>query len=209
MSNIDALIDAMAATFRACPEGHPGTSVGRAVAERLDALDRRATDISTAPRRVPAADTMDGVLDGAERGPGAALARALRPVLSRVAWHQTYTEAELGPDYLRNYGYFDIASPARGLIRTDALATGFMVIGPGRLYPAHYHPAVELYHVVAGAPDWSIDDGPWQSKPAGSFVFHPTMAVHAMRTGDRPFLALYAWLGDLNTSAKLGRPVRD
>lgn len=54
MSNIDALIDAMAATFRACPEGHPGTSVGRAVAERLDALDRRATDISTAPRRVPA-----------------------------------------------------------------------------------------------------------------------------------------------------------
>lgn len=206
MTVLDGLLRAMASSFRACPAGHPGAAMGRAVADRLDALDRAAVDPVTAPRRVPVADCMDEVLAVAERGPCSALARALRPVLPLVEWHRTYTEAELGADYLRKYGYFDIASPARGLIRTNALATGFLVMGPSRLYPAHYHPAVELYHVVGGAPDWSIDDGPWSAKPAGSFVFHPTMAVHAMRTGEAWFLALYAWLGDLETSARLGRP---
>jgi hypothetical protein len=149
---------------------------------------------------------MEPLLEAARAGPGAGIARALRPLLPSLHWVRTYSRKQLGKDYLENYGYFDVASPERGLLRTGAIATGFLVIGPGRLYPEHYHPAVELYHVVAGMPDWKIDREVWEPKPAGSFIFHKTMAVHAMRTKETPLLALYAWLGDLETGAKLGWP---
>jgi quercetin dioxygenase-like cupin family protein len=174
-------------------------------AVRPRALESGAARAREHPNRVPVADRMPAIIAAAEAGPTAAIARALSPVLPSVDWVRTYSEAQLGRAYLENYGYFDIASPKRGLIATDAIACGFLVIGPGQLYPAHRHPAVELYHVVAGAPDWQVDGAPWEPKPVGSFVFHPSMAIHAMRTNDSPLLALYAWLGDLETSAVLVR----
>ncbi len=207
MKGLAPLIDAMAESYRA--QGateQPGAAMARKVAELLAGLDANGARPISTPNRVAAARWMDGLIEAATAGPAAAIAGALAPVLPAVDWVQSYSEAELGPDYLENYGYFDIASPERGLIRTNDLAIGFLVIGPGKLYPEHYHPAVELYHVVAGTPDWQVDDGPWLAQPAGSFIFHRSMAIHAMRTNERPLLALYAWLGDLGTSAKLGRP---
>ncbi|MEX2649623.1 MAG: dimethylsulfonioproprionate lyase family protein [Alphaproteobacteria bacterium] len=207
MKELAPLLEVMAAAYRAHgATEQPGVAMARRVADLLAGLDAGGARPDASPNRVAAARWMDDLIEAAAAGPAAAIAAALAPVLPAVDWVQTYSEAELGPDYLENYGYFDIASPERGLIRTNALATGFLVIGPGKLYPEHYHPAVELYHVVAGTPDWQVDDGPWLAKPAGCFIFHRSMAVHAMRTNDRPLLALYAWLGDLATSAKLGRP---
>ena len=56
---------------------------------------------------------------------------------------------------------------------------------------------------MAGTVEWWIADGPWGARLPGSFVHLPSRVPHAMRTGPEPMLALYAWLGDLTTSARL------
>lgn len=61
---------------------------------------------------------------------------------------------------LERYGWFDVASP-RGLVEADALAVGLLLLGPDTLYPPHAHPAMELYHVVAGTAEWWSADGAW------------------------------------------------
>lgn len=200
MEDLSGLLRAIVAAHAGlAASAHPGARMAAEVARRVAALDHGAARAKPDRRRVMVADRMAAIIATAN----GEIARTLSPLLDQVDWAQTYTEAQLGQDYIANYGYFDIASPKRGLIRTEAIALGFLVIGPGQLYPAHRHPAVELYHVVAGAPDWQVDAGPWESKPAGSFVFHPSLAIHAMRTGEAPLLALYSWLGDLETGAVL------
>jgi quercetin dioxygenase-like cupin family protein len=204
MMGLDTLVAAVASAYEGlAASAHPGARMAGECARRLRVLDAGGALAKPHPNRVPVADRMPAIIAAAGAGPAAAIARSLAPVLPSVDWVQTYSEAQLGRTYIENYGYFDIASPKRGLIATEEIACGFLVIGPGQLYPAHRHPAVELYHVVAGTPDWRVDDAPWETKPAGSFVFHPSLAIHAMRTNEAPLLALYAWLGDLETSAVL------
>ena len=201
---LGALLGALGDTYAAeAGRGGPGAKMAARLAKLIGRLDASAARPVAAPAKVPACALLARIFAHAEAGPAAAIGRALGPLIDTVNWVQTYSEAEMGARFLANYGYFDIASPNRGLIRTDALALGFLLLGPGTLYPAHRHPAVELYHVVAGSPDWRVEDGPWEARPAGSFIFHRSMAIHAMRTGPEPLLALYAWLGDLATAARL------
>ena len=119
-----------------------------------------------------------------------------------VEWRQTYDEATVGSRFLSRYGWFDVASP-RGLVVTRACAVGVLFLGPETLYPAHAHPAVERYDVLAGAARWWLEGGDWQTREVGGAVRVPSGTPHAMRTDAEPLLALYAWLGDLDTPARL------
>jgi quercetin dioxygenase-like cupin family protein len=77
---------------------------------------------------------------------------------------------------------------------------GFTLIAPHTNYPAHAHPAIELYLVVAGAASWRLGDAQAEIRPPGSVIVHPSRAPHAMITGAGPLLALFTWRGDLVTS---------
>ncbi len=181
------------------------------LAARLRALpvDR----IARQPTRLPAARYWEDTLalaDGAPAGgnnspyPGTVLAAALRPLGPALAWIQNpnYTVENIGAAFVANYCYADVASP-RGLIATDTIALGVLLIGPGMIYPPHAHPALEIYCVVGGEAEWQRGDGPWVRKPAGTVIHHPPGIVHATRTGSDPLLALYLWRGHLDTAAEL------
>lgn len=70
---------------------------------------------------------------------------------------------------------------------------GILELPAGFAYPAHRHPAPELYVVQRGRLAWELDGVRFEVRP-GSVVRHESWAVHAMEVlGDEPAELLYVW----------------
>ncbi len=137
----------------------------------------------------------------------AALAPSLEALAPSLRWTQNpnYRAAPPAPDFLANYGYAQFAGPSDvpSLLVTETLAFGLLLLGPGLLYPAHRHPAAEIYLPLTEAA-WLRGDEGWRRVPAGEPIYHPPHLAHATRAGENPLLALYLWQGDLATPARIG-----
>ena len=88
---------------------------------------------------------------------------------------------------------------------TDSILTvlGLLMLGPNRHYKDHYHPAPELYWPLTGPTDWKQGAGGFETKPAGSLIWHIPWKVHATITDEKPLLAVWSWTCDTMTPAKL------
>ena len=129
-----------------------------------------------------------------------ALLDVIGPVIRFLPWRYSYPPRDDAPDLGRDIAFAEIVGPAAPF-RSDNVCLGLTLIGPKTLYPAHRHPAIELYHVVAGTATWTLD-GVSHDHPPGTFILHPSQAVHAMRTHAEPFLAIYSWSGsDVRTTS--------
>ena len=143
---------------------------------------------------------------GALAGAGAIdphLAKGLGELAPHLRWRQNpnYVRRPPGPGFLDDYGYAVIAGPG-GLVEAP-FALGVLVLGPGVLYPAHAHPAEEVYVVLDPASAWWRDGEEWRSGINGAVIHHPPHIAHAMRAGAVPLCALYLWRGDLATHAEI------
>jgi uncharacterized RmlC-like cupin family protein len=134
----------------------------------------------------------------------AAALRRLTPVLR---WRQNpnYRQAPPSRDFLANYGYAELCG-SYGLIAAE-MRLGVLVLGPETCYPAHRHPAEEIY-LPLGPGAWQrgeaeVSADRWIDRPAGSFIHHPPFVPHATRGLSQAIAALYLWRGDLATEAKL------
>jgi hypothetical protein len=128
-------------------------------------------------------------------GPGeeALLARAVA-LADRLAWRQSYTAAEIGESYVRSSGYVEMLG-RRGHFGAAGTAFGLGVIGRDAFYPAHRHPAEEVYLPIAGRGAWQVEDRPWRRAGPGEPVRMAPRAWHAIRTGETVLVYLYAWHG--------------
>jgi hypothetical protein len=181
--------------------------------ERTELLSGRANVAlpQGLPTRLPVRRYFSEALAGAtgKAGEIAAALRLLEPVLSFVQ-NPNYRRAPPTPSFLANYGYAVLAGPDDGapaLASDPDLAFGVLLLGPRTEYPAHHHPAAELYVPLSPA-DWakrSMAEGEleWVWREAGSVIHHPPNLIHATRTRDTPLAALYLWAGDLATYARL------
>lgn len=130
--------------------------------------------------------------------------RALRPSLSFVQ-NPNYVAAPPTAGFLERYGYAVLAGPSTGppaLIEHAGLAFGVLLLGPHTTYPTHVHPAAELY-LPLGAATWSLGGAAPQLRPAGTSIVHRANEPHETRTGATPLAALYIWLGELGTAARV------
>jgi quercetin dioxygenase-like cupin family protein len=145
------------------------------------------------PRALPVL----GWLDPACRR-GAASARAvlglLREVSPRLAWGQTYTAADFGPAFLERYGWTELIG-RRGLVPSEQLAVGLLMLGPDVVYPSHSHDAEEVYLPLSGRAAWQRGAEGWRERAPGEVIHHASGVPHAMRTASEPLLALYLWRG--------------
>jgi len=122
----------------------------------------------------------------------------------QLRWVQNpnYVAAPPSPGFLDNYGYAVLAGPG-GLVASEDLALGLLLLGPGTHYPAHRHPAVEVYVVAAGEAEWQKGGEPWRRERPGAAIRHESLVPHATRSLAEPLLAAYLWQGDLATPAEI------
>ena len=194
-----ALLDALIA-FYAGPGRHGDQGAAAVLDRTLPAL-RAAPPVAIAPRNLPVADLLVPALMPLKT----ALARAIQDAARSYCWRQNpnYNDANMGADFMAGYGYVEFAGPKEALFHAPDIRIGLLVLGAGRRYPTHTHPAEEVYHPLTGAGEWRRGDEGWRQVPAGSAIHHPPMIAHETRAGPETLLALYCWAGDTATEARL------
>ena len=134
--------------------------------------------------------------DSAKHGSSetANLLKALKPALPFLPWKYNYEPRADMPDLGNRMGWGEILGP-EAPYHDEHFCFGFTLLGKNTLYPAHYHPATELYVVLSGLAVWTLD-GVSKVRGPGKFILHPSNHVHSMQTKDEPLLALYTWSGE-------------
>lgn len=146
---------------------------------------------SLEPRSLPVVDVL-GRLEG--RGAERDLLASLSATADTLQWGQTYGSGDFGEAFLAGYGWAELFG-TRGHFASDVMAGGFLLLGPEIHYPDHHHVAEEIYIPLTSGSLWSKDAGVFVERGAGEIIHHPSNIRHAMRTNDRPLVALYLWRG--------------
>lgn len=194
-----------------CEEGavrEPGMAVElQRVHQVLDGLG----DLRPATSLPP--DVVETYLSGCRPVARAPLAErlvaALEAANSAIAWYpsKSYDDEPSMAAFVPRYAVAPIVGPDRFGRHcpyfSDRIFLGVSLQAPGTDYAAHAHQAVELYYILAGSVDWQQGDGAWRAKAPGDFVRHAADEPHAMRTGDEPLLALFAWVSDVMSDVYL------
>ena len=120
--------------------------------------------------------------------------KALKPALPFLPWKYNYEPRPDMPDLGNQMGWGEILGP-EAPYHDEHFCFGFTLLGKNTLYPAHYHPATELYVVLSGHAEWTLD-GVSKVRNPGEFILHPSNHVHSMQTNEEPLLALYTWSGE-------------
>lgn len=130
----------------------------------------------------------------ATRGDAAAVGAALDRIAGHLPWRYGYARRDDAPELAERIAFAEVVGPGAP-IDSDVLCLGVTLIAPRTLYPAHRHPAIELYRILSGAATWTAA-GAVRRVPPGALVLHPSGVVHAMRTHEEPLLAVYTWTGE-------------
>ncbi len=111
------------------------------------------------------------------------------------------------------YFYHELIGPN---LPKPAIDDSHIYFGPleqksGYVYPAHNHPAQEIYYVISGEAQWYVDDEE-QTVKAGSLIYHRPYAAHGWKvTSKEPLKMIWAWWAEedpsvLSVSAKMINP---
>ncbi|CUJ99881.1 hypothetical protein RUE5091_02065 [Ruegeria denitrificans] len=122
------------------------------------------------------------------------LSDAIRATAHLAQWKLTYTEEEVGADFLNRYGYYELFGPT-GHFHSTQLRGYVAYWGAGLNYDWHSHQAEELYLVVGGGARFRIEEnetdvGPNQTR------HHVSWQSHAMTTSNEPILTFVLWRGE-------------
>ena len=120
---------------------------------------------------------------------------ALQEAAPHLRWKQTYTEAEVGQNFLQNYGYIELFGPD-GHFHSQQ-ARGYIGIwGADLTYDWHNHEAEELYFALAGEAVFCADGSSNKVLRPGDDRIHSSNQRHMMVTLDKAFIAYALWKGD-------------
>lgn len=122
-------------------------------------------------------------------------ARAIGVIADKLAWSERSRTRPSG--YVDTRCSVGIVGP-QGMITDQRFKFGIYLQPPEMFYPAHRHEAEELYFVLSGAARWQLDDADFEPVASGDLIHHAPYQPHAMRTQDRPLLALWSWTGNLS-----------
>lgn len=192
-----ALLDAVIAFY----DG-PGRDGDAGAGPMLDAVRgdlAAATPLVVSPRRIAAAALLDGALQANVLG--AAISHAAP--LFRWRQNPNYSAANMGAAFMAGYGYVEFAGPKEALFHAPDIRVGLLLLGPGLHYPAHAHPAEEIYHPLTDGGLWRRGQEDWRTVPAGRAIHHPSTVEHETKSADTTLLALYCWRGNTATEARL------
>ncbi|WP_170426914.1 dimethylsulfonioproprionate lyase family protein [Ruegeria arenilitoris] len=179
-------LDAVLQAARHVHQSHPALSAFGAWPDDLEPTDLAAN-------AVPAMELVrrtDFSPDAATQ----ALSDAIRASAHLAHWKQTYTEEEVGADFLSRYGYYELFGPT-GHFHSNQLRGYVAYWGAGLNYGWHSHQAEELYLTLAGGAIFRTEGderfvGPNETRQ------HDSWQSHAMTTTDQPILTFVLWRGE-------------
>jgi quercetin dioxygenase-like cupin family protein len=157
-------------------------------------------DLQPEPSRLPVCRHLEPALDQAVHQPGPvhALANTFAVIEPQLGWKRRPGAAAHGEPFLSAHANATILG-AEGLEIRDDVWIGVSLLAPHTRYPDHQHPPEEVY-VVLSEGQWRQARGPWHEPGIGGLVYNPPNIVHAMRSGERPLLALWIlWTGQADT----------
>ena len=93
------------------------------------------------------------------------------------------------PAFMAGHANAQIIGP-NGLVVSDNLLIGISLLAPHVTYPNHQHPPAEVYLVLT-AGEWRQEDQPWHQPGVGGYVYNHPHVIHAMRSDDKPLLAIW------------------
>ncbi len=136
---------------------------------------------------------------------GTPLLNAIAAAANAAHWQQTYSEEEVGRAYLDAYGWVELLGPD-GHFHAPDLRAFIGIWGPGLHYPAHAHPASEIYFVLQGSARFRIAGQPPNDAVTGDTVEVPGGLRHEMTMGPEGFVVFALWKGPcLARNAQLER----
>ena len=190
-ANVQAFIQNAAPLFQSerLPEG------GRAVAARVfQRLEAPSDDGKRHDTRYPACVWLDAALarfadDDTRYGDVARIIPLLEP---HLGWSRRTTGANGSPNYVEGHVHGMICGPGGIESRYD-VQLGFTVMAPGVRYPDHSHPPEEAY-VLLSPGEFRQKEGEWFDPGIGGGIHNTRNSLHAMKSGEQPFLALWCLL---------------
>ena len=183
---LDAARDFLAARVEA------GTAPGDAARRIFDALAGSAGAVvpGESTPRPPAYRYLSAAFENARAAPDIApLAEAFAALEPELAWVRRAGSEAHGETFHGGHANAWLVGPA-GLERRSDVLVGTSLVAPGVRYIDHRHPPEEIY-IVMSEGDWYREDRGWHAPGIGGIVYNPSDAVHAMRAGPEPLLALW------------------
>jgi hypothetical protein len=174
----------------------------RLVAERMfTALQTPSAQVGRpGTARLPICRHLATALEHARRQPGpvGALADSFAVIEPQLRWKVRDGAEMQGEPFLNGHANAAITG-AEGLEMRRDVWIGVSLMAPNMRYPDHRHPPEEIYVVLSGG-QWRQASGPWYEPGIGGLVYNPPNIVHAMRSTERPLLALwFLWTAQGNS----------
>jgi quercetin dioxygenase-like cupin family protein len=182
---------------------------GCGVDERVSAAADRMFSALQTPRiqvkqpetvRLPVCDYLPMALEHARRQPDpvGVLADAFTVIEPQLCWKVRDGADALGEQFRSGHANAAIIGLEGLEIRHD-VRIGVSLMAPHRRYPDHRHPPEEIYIVLSDG-EWRQEANPWTARGSGDLVYNSPNIVHAMRSMERPLLAVwFLWTGQGNT----------
>jgi len=170
----------------------PGTPPGGAARRVFDVLAGSTGDVvpGGAAPPPPAYRHLASALERARAAPETApLAKAFAALEPDLRWGRRPGSEAHGETFHEGHANAVLVGPAGFEQRSDILV-GASLVAPGIRYIDHRHPPEELY-IVLSEGEWYREDRGWHTPGIGGIVYNPSDAVHAMRAGPEPLLALW------------------
>lgn len=163
----------------------------RAVGHRHHALGRGR------PRTVRALEHLPTVLEAAAASPPSELLDTALDAVGHVRWTEFYAEDDWSASFLHLFANGEGVGPDGRLV-DDQVVLGLYLFGPGLHYPAHAHPAEEIYVPLVGDAEFEVGAGRGhRRRVAGDVVVHRSDVSHSIRTATAAF-GIYAWRGAID-----------
>jgi Dimethlysulfonioproprionate lyase len=140
---------------------------------------------------VPVCHHLSMALENARsrRGALGALANAFAIIETQLHWKIRAGAKTQGESFLNGHANATIVGPEGLEIRRDVWI-GVSLMAPHMRYPDHRHPPEEIYVVLSDG-QWRQAIDPWHEPGIGGLVYNPPNVMHAMRSTERPLLALW------------------
>jgi quercetin dioxygenase-like cupin family protein len=173
------------------------TSIGdercRAAASRVfEHLERNVGDDGAVTgERIPVCRYLDAAYAGMTDGkdPLPAIAKAFAGLEGRLNWWRRKGAAPENQPFYDGHANAMLIGPG-GIEQREDVMVGVSLMAPHIVYPDHSHPPEEVYIAFTGGAWWNAAMD-WTEPGPGGLVYNPPGILHAMRSDQRPFLALW------------------